>query len=264
MPRIAVLIPVHNGQADLDRTLASIDVQSGEFDVFVVDDGSSPAITVDTAALKHRVVLIRMDENVGIERALNEGVAQIVAEGYEFIARQDAGDLDLDGRLARQLAYFDAHPDVVLVGTWAQFVDTQGKDLFVFHAPPDAASIRRRLHYGTAFIHPTVMLRTSVLERQGPYEYAFPMAEDYEFFFRVAREFPCANLQEVLVLKEENPQSLSFAQRRLSLNSRIKIQLKYFDWASPHSYLGLAYSAALWAVPYTLLLQFKRLLGAIP
>jgi glycosyltransferase involved in cell wall biosynthesis len=264
LPRIAVLIPVHNGQADLDRTLASVDAQSGAFDVFVVDDGSEPAIKVDQSRYRHRVILKRLAKNKGIEAALNEGVREILQSGYEFIARQDAGDLDVDGRLERQVAYLDANPEVALIGTWARFVDMDGRNLFVFHAPPDPASIRRRLHYGTAFIHPTVMIRTSVLEKPEPYRYSFPLAEDYEFFFRVARRHPCANLQEVLVLKEENPASTTPSYRRRSLLSRMRIQLKYFDWLSPHSYLGLFYSTALLAIPYNVLIRAKKALHAVP
>jgi glycosyltransferase involved in cell wall biosynthesis len=229
--------------------------------MFVVDDGSTPAIKLDQGRYRHRLNLIRLPQNCGVERAANEGIARILEAGYEFIARQDAGDLDVDGRLERQVAFLDAHPEVAIVGTWARYFDMKGKDLFVFRSPSDSASIRRRLHYGMAFINPTVMIRTKVIKEAGPYSYSFPIAEDYEFLFRVARRFPCANLEEVLVLKEENPRSLSVARRRQSLRSRVKVQLKYFDFLSPHSYLGLLYSAVLLALPYELPKLAKKALG---
>ena len=38
----------------------------------------------------HNIKLVRAEENIGI--ALNMGVKYILDEGYEFIARIDAGD----------------------------------------------------------------------------------------------------------------------------------------------------------------------------
>jgi hypothetical protein len=39
------------------------------------------------------------------------------------------------------------------------------------------------------------------------------------------------------------------------------VQLKYFDFRSPHSYLGLLYSAVLLALPYELPKLAKKSLG---
>lgn len=256
--RIAVLIPVHNAQNDLMRTLASLDRQSETFDVFVVDDGSRPPIALDPDSYRHPVTLLRLPANRGIEGALNAGLGRILADDYAYVARQDSGDVDVGERLARQRHWLDCHPEVALVGTWVDFVDDEGRRIFTFTPPADTQAIRRRMHYSAAFIHPATMIRTSALRAVGPYSDRYPLAEDYELFFRIARRFGCANLTDVLVRKEENPDSLSVARRRRSLRSRIRIQLAYFDRGSIHSYLGLLYSLILYVVPYRLLMRIKR------
>ena len=45
-PRLAVLIPVFNGQRDLERSLASLRHDGARFEVIVVDDGSTEPITL--------------------------------------------------------------------------------------------------------------------------------------------------------------------------------------------------------------------------
>lgn len=262
-PRTAFVIPVFRAQDDLDRTLESLDAERGDFDVIVVDDGSEPAIRVDTRAWKRAPHLIRLARNSGIEMALNAGVEYALAQGYTFIARQDAGDLDLPGRVEAQEAFLDAHPDVAVVGTWVKFADPQGKEIFTFSPPTDTGTIRRRMKYGPAFIHPSVMMRASALKEAGIYRLGYPRAEDYELLYRLARRYDVANLGEVLVIKEENPASLSNAKRRHSLRSRLRVQLKNFTPFSPHSYLGLAYTLALYLTPYSLILALKAKAGAV-
>lgn len=258
-----MLIPVYNDQAALERTLASVDCHSCSFDIFVVDDGSEPAIAIDPARYRHALSTIRLEKNAGIERALNEGLSRIIAAGYEFVARQDAGDVDVAGRISRQAAFLDANPEIALIGTWTQFTDTSDRDLYVFRAPQTPPEVRRRLHYGAAVIHPSLMVRTSVLKRTGLYAFNFPQAEDYELVARIASAYPCANLPEVLVRKVEEPTSLSNAKRSSSLKSRMGIQWKYFDWWSIHSYLGLLQSTLLYSLPYPMILKVKQHLGSV-
>ncbi len=115
-PRLAVLIPVFNDQHGLERSLASLAQDGAQFDVFVVDDGSEPPIR-PPGDLPFSINLIRQKRNQGITAALNAGLSTIVAAGYDYIARLDAGDLSLPGRLAAQMHFLDCHPDHAAVGT---------------------------------------------------------------------------------------------------------------------------------------------------
>lgn len=262
-PRVAVLIPVYKAQEDLERTLATLDVQAPGFDIVVVDDGSAPPITLDAAAYRHRVILLRQAQNGGIEAALNAGLAHILDQGYSYVARQDAGDFDVGERVAIQAAYLDAHPEVAVVGAWVEFVDPQGVHLLMYCPPTTPKAIRQRLKYRPCFIHPATMIRASALREVGFYAFGYPCAEDYELFMRLARHYPCVNLDTVLVRKEDNPASLSNAKRAKSLRSRLKVQWRHFDWRSFDSYLGIAYSFVLRLVPMGAMNAVKRRLGTI-
>src|SRR5450759_1549651 len=113
-PEVSVVMSVYNGASHLAATLDSILSQEGvKFEFIVVNDGSSDKtgqILNDYAQRDSRVRIIHQ-ENTGLTRALIRGCD---AATGEFIARQDAGDASLPGRLARQLDVFRNNPHVVM------------------------------------------------------------------------------------------------------------------------------------------------------
>ncbi len=65
-------MPAYNGQADVDRTLASFS-EDAPVHVLIVDDGSTPPI-VAPALPNLKIEVLRMPQNGGIEKALQTGI----------------------------------------------------------------------------------------------------------------------------------------------------------------------------------------------
>lgn len=254
--RVAVLIPVFNAQTKLERTLKSLDSESASFDIFVVDDGSKPAITIDQTAYSHRVELITLERNKGVAGALNAGLLKILEGDYEFVARHDAGDVDRGERIARQAAALRAEPALGLVGAWVEFVHPEGGQGFVYHLPADPEGVAKRMNYGPAFIHPACMIRVTALRQLGLYSEDYPYAEDYELFCRLIQRWQGRNIPEVLVETELNPSGISISRRRKALVSRMRIQWHYLH-ASTHGLLGLLRSVAVYIAPHEILVRIK-------
>src|SRR5439155_4002224 len=129
-PEVSVVMSVYNGASHLVATLDSILSQEGvEFEFIVVNDGStdkSGQILDDYAQRDSRLRVIHQ-ENTGLTRALIRGCD--AARG-EFIARQDAGDLSLPGRLVRQRVILDAEPAVVIVSCATRFLGPSEEELY--------------------------------------------------------------------------------------------------------------------------------------
>lgn len=261
--RLVALIPAFNDRTELERTLASLAPDPQPFDVVVVDDGSVPPLDVPAVAGSHQVITLRLDVNGGIARALNAGVAWILAQGYDLVARLDAGDLNMPQRSARQTAFLAQHPEVALVGGWTRHVDEQMRPLYVTRYPEGWEAIRKRLHYRTAFSHGACMLRVSALRDAGAYREDCPLGEDYELFWRLALRFPCANLPEVVVTRVEAARSLTHANRLAMAWSRLRLQGQHFTWRRLDCWLGIGRSVALLAVPVRLRLTMKRIAGTV-
>lgn len=259
--RLATLLPAWNPGDRLARTLASIAAQNTPCKIFVVDDGSEPALQTPTHAGPHEIHLLRLEKNEGIAAALNAGLSLISKLDFEFVARHDAGDIDVNNRLQRQINYLDEHPDVSLVGSSAEFCDATGKR-FTFRAPEGDHAVHRKMRYSAAIVHSTCMFRMSALQAIGGYSESDKCAEDYELFFRMMPKFQLDNVPEILVRADYNADGISISQRRQSLASRLRLQHRYFKWTSMHSYLGVLQTCLLFIAPNALVASIKRRLGS--
>jgi len=258
MNRLICLIPHYNNPEGLAKSLASIGADE-VCDVLVVDDGSSKkpldeALARASFKAQGEIHFLLMPENRGIEHALNAGLEWIDEYGYPLVARLDCGDENLPDRFARQMAFLAANPDVVLLGGAASFVDQDGVEQFVLRHPSEHDEILCALKKNSAFIHPTVMFRLDVVGELGGYPLDLPAAEDYGYFWRIARHYRVANLPEVLIRYELDPGGISLGKRKKQLKSRLKLQWRNRAW------LGMARTLTLLALPYGLVFRLKSVL----
>ena len=261
MPQTLIcLIPHHDNPAGLARSLASIGAAE-TCDVLVVDDGSVRKPLDEASArasfrAQGQIHFLRLPHNRGIATALNAGLEWIGRHGYELVARLDCGDENRPGRFARQSAYLAAHPGVMLLGGAASVCDQQGVERFVLCHPEAHGEIVRALKDNSAFIHPTVVFRAAAIRRTGAYPQDVPAAEDYGLFWEFAKRFTVANLPDVLIRYGLDPGGISLSKRRTQLESRLKLQWRNRDGSWP-SWLGLARTLALQALPYGVVFRVK-------
>lgn len=257
--RACLLIPAWKDQAGLSRTLELLGRESYPFDIVVVDDGSPEPIRCPPRAGDHAVRLVRLAHNRGIEHALNAGLRDILARGYDYVGRLDCGDLAMPGRIERQVRFLDDASGVAAVGTWARCVDDSGAYLFTLRFPAEDAKIRRHQRYAPGLLHPSVMIRAETLKRAGPYSDAYPAAEDYDLFVRLGRLQCLANIPEALTEYTVSEGGTTARRRRRTLSSRLKVQWHNFSWRDPHASLGLLRTLAFMAIPFGWLVALKRL-----
>jgi Glycosyl transferase family 2 len=199
-PRVTVLMSVHNGVPFLAEAVESILGQTmTDFEFLVIDDRSTDgSAEVVEAYGDPRIRVVRNDSNLGLTRSLNIGLA--AARG-ELIARQDADDNSHPERLARQVAFLDAHPEIALVGTQARIIGSRGeRRRGVIRKPVTADGIAWEFMFGNPFIHSSVMVRTKVIrEMLGGYNEAFITSQDYELWTRLVAVARATNLKERLM-----------------------------------------------------------------
>lgn len=257
--KIAVLIAAHNAEKHLASTATNVFQSNVPVHLFLVDDASKVPVQ-DYILPDPRITILRSDQNIGLARALNLGLAEIFKQDFDFIARLDADDLSVPERLAKQAAYLDAQPDIGLVGSWLRFIDENtGKPLRYFQAPEHHDEIIRRLPINSCILHPSWMIRTAMAKAIAPYSTEFPAAEDYEFLMRAMKQgFRFAVLPEYLVDARDTLMGVSRKRRRQQLQDRLNIQLRYFNFSNPASYLGTLKTILLLCIPYNWIIALKN------
>ena len=210
-PRVTVLTAVYNGERYLDEAVASVLGQDyHDFEFVLVDDGStdrSPEILASWAARDARIVVHTLPANLGLPAALNAGLA--IARG-EYVARHDADDVFLSGRMAAQVAVLDAKPEVVMVNTYIELIDARGRRIATEGRPTPSAAAAYLLNFSNAVSgHGQVMFRRDAVRELGGYDRDFFLSEDYELWTRLARVGEIAMLPRIGMRHRVHDRSVS-------------------------------------------------------
>ncbi|MDA9234835.1 glycosyltransferase [Polaribacter sp.] len=261
MDKLVLLIPHYDNPKGLLVSLASIGCNEN-LDVLIVDDGSKnkfDEIEVKKAfQATGKIFFIYLQQNSGIEIALNKGLEYIIKNKYTYTARLDCGDICLGDRFQLQKYFLEEAPSISLVGSNVNFVDTNGAYLYTVKVPEKDEFIRKKMYVNAMHIHPSIMFRNSIFPKINLYPTAYQAAEDYAFFFNVMNSFKVANINKVLVQCEINPKGISTLMRKKQAKNRIKIILNNFYFGLYPIY-GLLRSLLLYITPLSILIKIKKI-----
>ncbi|PMG10466.1 hypothetical protein BCV00_18465 [Vibrio breoganii] len=172
----------------LEECLASLEMQTRKADeVVIVFDGFIPERLIDLVNRFEKTLnikVVKLVNNVGLAKALNSGLE---ACSGELVARLDTDDYCYPDRLEIQEQYFIDNPSVGVVGTFAQLVDFNGNFHGVRTNPTGNEDIYREL-WCCPLLHPSVMYRKELIKGVGGYNPKLRRRQDYELWFRVAKE----------------------------------------------------------------------------
>lgn len=211
MSSISVVMPVRNAERFLDEAIASVTSQTfRDFELIVVIDASTDRSEEIARASARQDARIRVARNygLGLVDALNTGCGLSVAA---FVARLDGDDRMHPTRLQRQQDFLEANPQVVALGSPAVIIDEASRPIGRISVPVADAALRARLVRGNPFVHSSMMLRRSAVAASGGYRNDFPLVEDVDLWFRLARLGKLANLPGPLVDYRRHSASVSAA-----------------------------------------------------
>lgn len=214
MPKVSVILPVYNAGAYLAPALASLLLQRHRnLRIIALDDGStdgSARVLAAAAELDARVSVLSRP-NRGLIATLNEGLD--LADS-DFVARMDADDIAYPDRIAAQLKAFGADQALGLCGTNFDTIFAPDR---AYPAPPALLTGRGERavlgRFVTSLRHPTVMFRRTRLGHgRLAYDPAYPCAEDFDLFRRLAAQTEIAETAAPHLAYRLHPHSVT-AQR---------------------------------------------------
>lgn len=206
-PIITVIIPVFEQPALLEDALDSVHEQTlDDYEVVVVDDASETSIKPVVDNYGEHVRLVTHDKNRGAAEARNTGID--VAHGT-YVSFLDADDTWDPTKLEKQFEVFECGDDSLglvytgfvqyeLDGTeWERYPESKG---YIY----DEELERDRVHPTS-----TVMVRRECLDRVGGFDASLPSRQDYDLWIRITEHYEVDYVDEILVDKREQPDSIS-------------------------------------------------------
>jgi len=198
-PLVSVIIPTYNRKAMLRDAVASVLAQSyRDFELIVVDDGSTDGTADDLRAHRGARVRVIVQPHGGVAAARNSGVRR--SRG-EYIAFLDSDDLWLPPKLERQMNFMRMSAERQIAQT---------EEIWIRNGVRVNPMKKHRKRSGDVFraslelclVSPSAVLMTRELfQTVGGFDESLPVCEDYDLWLRIARSHHIDLLAEPLVVK---------------------------------------------------------------
>ena len=130
----------------------------------------------------------------GLNFSLNLALNHVSSK---YIARIDSDDISYPDRLDLQVSFMESHPDVMILGSAIDIINSNGALINSISFPLSNSSIRRSLLWTCPICHPSIIARTDFLR----YNFGYLgniNCEDYDLWSRLSLNPNCifANLRD--------------------------------------------------------------------
>ena len=212
MTRLTVLMPAYNAAPYIREAIDSVLRQTyHDYELLIINDGSTDTTKDIIESYTDKRIRLVSQENKGIAKALNTGLQ--LAKG-ELIARFDADDICLPGRLENQFSFMEANPGCIVTGSEAEFISENGEHLFNFKCFAYTNEEIKKIIYNTCpFIHTAVIYRKSAVLKAGGYPEDAHNFEDHLLWIQLCTYGSYYNLPFPLVKVRYNPASATMDEK---------------------------------------------------
>lgn len=209
--KVSVVMCVYNEPSIyVKESLESLLNQSyGNIEIIIINDNPKDIILNDLILgyKDQRIRYYRNDLNLGITKSLNKGIR--LCKG-DYLAKMDADDICHIDRFKIQLNFLDANKTVFMVGSYANYIDSNGNKIGEIKHRLDFDQIKIDTLFESVFIHPTVLYRIEVFkDHKLFYNEEFFYASDYEMWTRLVHKFECVNIPEFLLNYRKSDNQIS-------------------------------------------------------
>lgn len=169
--------------------------------------------------------VIRLEENVGLGNALNEGLKYC---SYKYVARMDSDDVSVPDRFEKQIKFLDNNKNISVLGSFiGEFISDETNIERIRKVPLKQDGILKMIKSRNPMNHVSVIMNREHLTQVGNYT-SLLLLEDYLLWIKFAgMGFEMANTNDVLVNVRTDQ---SFSSKRSS-----KLRIK--GWRTIQKYL---------------------------
>lgn len=226
-PKVSVMMIAMNGDPWIDECIQSVLAQTmQDFEFIIIDDGSSDGTWEKIKSYDDPRIRAFTQKNIGIAASANRGLGLARAP---YMARIDQDDVMLPTRLEKQFSFLEAHPDVVLVCTYAQLIYDFDLSDDYYRAPISSTALRLRLVFENPVVQPSVLVRTAEVKALGGYDESpeFFSSSDFELWTKLAQNHGFGTIPEALTRYRVRRNSVSHDLKSIDHNVLISAKFLY-------------------------------------
>lgn len=204
MTHISVICPTYNSAGYIEKTLASLLIQTVLPDEVVFsDDGSQDATCVILerwcAKFQEKGVLCQVLRNPheGPGATRNSGIRRATGDWVAFL---DADDLWMPDKLVDTLSYIQNNPGVNFLVHWEEFLRLNQERWVLPHGScyTQKSDLPRAVFLRNAFSTSAVVCRKSIVMQVGGFDPTFPVSQDYELWLRLSPMIRLGVIEKIL------------------------------------------------------------------
>ncbi len=208
-PKVSIVIPVYNGSDYLREAIDSALAQTySNIEIIVINDGSNDGGATEKIALSYgeRIRYFRKP-NGGVASALNMAIDNMNGEYFSWLSHDD---LYFERKVERQIEFLSAinseeRNKVAVYSDYAHF--TNNPDELTLKKMPGVPPNKFRYWLTTEnILHGcTLLIPKIAFIKIGRFDTQLRTTQDYDLWFRLAREYQLVHLGECLVKGRLHP-----------------------------------------------------------
>lgn len=226
--KVSIVLPTFNGVRYLRESIASCLQQTHRnLELIVVDDGSSAPVEGFVREFSDpRIVFVRHQRNLGLPRSLNTGFAHATGDLCTWTSDDNTY---LPAALEHMVRFLHTYPDVDFVYAESFRIDAgdagDAEAVLQTRAPESLATEN---YIGACFLY-----KRAVYESVGDYDPRAELAEDYDYWLRVAERFTMQRIFRRLYRYRFHDASLTTTRGRQEVGRRVEAirQLRHGSWS---------------------------------
>lgn len=266
LPSVSVILPAYNCEKYIGKAIQSILQQTlFDFELIIINDGS----TDNTDSIIHefkdqRIVYQKNAENKGLIYSLNTAIS--LAKG-NYIARMDADDISLPGRLAAQKDFLDQNEHTAVIASTIEFINDREEKKGNWQLDRETIThrqIKKEMLRQNCIAHPTVMMRSEIIKQLKYKEYQKNI-EDYDLWLRLlCRGFKIEKLDKPLLLYRLHDSSITSIHLKKSnpFFKHFEMKIKFLTHPDHISWFTLSvFGSAIMDVVKGIIKAIKNIFG---
>jgi len=211
MKKVSIILPTYNNFNYLTQSIESClnqDYQNIEL-IIIIDGFFKENENIIKKFSDSRIKFFRNQKHLGLAESLNFGMSQ--ANG-EYLTWTSNDNYYSKNAISTMVKYLENHPEIDFVYTNYWIIDKEGKIIKKIEVEKPNKLVFKNV------IGPCFLYKKEVYRKTGNFKKEFFLAEDYEYWLRVRKNFKMVNLNKFLYYYRQHEQSLSGKLKSLNVS----------------------------------------------